>query len=57
MKCKCGNELGKPRVKPFPVSFIDVKTKEEQKILYMGGFETSGDEPVCWFCVFTSRGT
>ncbi len=50
MKCsKCGNEQGKARVSPFPVSFIDIKTKQSVQIFYMGGF--IGDK--CWFCQFS----
>lgn len=47
MKCKCGNELGQPRVSPFPVSFYDSKTKEQVHIYFMAGFDQHGR---CWFC-------
>ena len=51
MKCKCGNEQGKPRVSPYPVAFTDIKTKKEMEILYMAGF--IGDK--CWFCRFERK--
>jgi hypothetical protein len=49
MKCQCGNEFARARVKPFPVSFVDVKTKKTMEILYMAGFSKEG---LCWFCTF-----
>lgn len=48
-KCKCGNEQGKPRVSPHPVSFKDDKTHNIVQLPYMGGFTTLG---MCWFCSF-----
>lgn len=53
MKCKCGNETGKPRVNPFPVSYVDIKTKQTMEYLYMGGFNQRGQ---CWFCAFPRVG-
>ena len=49
LKCKCGNEQGKPRVSPFPVSFLDDRSKKRIDLLYMGGHTPDGK---CWFCVF-----
>lgn len=51
-KCKCGNETGKPRVSPFPVSYVDQKSKQVVELLYMGGFS---QHCLCWFCTFTTR--
>lgn len=48
-KCKCGNELGKPRVSPYPESFIDSVTKKKVDLLFMAGFSQHG---LCWFCQF-----
>ena len=52
MKCPCGNELGKPRVKPYPISYKDIKSKEVVHLSYNGGFAINLDPPLCWFCVF-----
>jgi hypothetical protein len=66
MRCRCGNEQGEPRVSPFPVSFVDVKTRQEVFIYYNGGFVEGGwavgdpdtdpggypADPTCWFCTF-----
>ena len=51
MKCRCGNELGKPRVSPFPVSFLDEKTRKLVDVYFMGGFV--GEK--CWFCAFPRK--
>jgi hypothetical protein len=51
LKCKCGNEQGKALVKPAPVSFFDVKTKQEVFIYFMAGFVTYPDgTSECYFC-------
>lgn len=46
MKCKCGNEQGKPQVNPQIVSFKDTRSREEVQIFFMAGF--IGDQ--CYFC-------
>lgn len=56
MKCKCGNEQHKPRVNPFPVSYRDVKTKEEMIVLYNGGMCQIENGIQCWFCTFPNVG-
>jgi hypothetical protein len=52
MKCKCGNEQGKPRVNPYPVSFKDDRSGKVVVLPYMGGFVTNWN--LCWFCAFPS---
>lgn len=54
MKCKCGNEQGKPRVKPFPVTFIDVKTKQPMELMYNGSMNVHDGQTQCWFCAVNS---
>jgi len=36
MKCKCGNEMGRPLVKPNPI--VIHTTKGDFEILFMAGF-------------------
>lgn len=51
MKCKCGNEQGKPLVKPSPVTFVDVKTRQEVSLVFNAGFAFYPDGTNrCWFC-------
>ena len=48
MKCKCGNEQGKPRVSPWPFSFKE--GKEVIHLYFNGGMVQVKGETKCWFC-------
>lgn len=57
-KCACGNEQGRPRVSPFPITIpAEKKTDPPLQILYMGGMREieGGTGYECWFCAFTTR--
>jgi len=53
MRCTCGNEQGKPRINPYPVTIVDSKTKKEVELLYMAGHMPDG---TCWFCAVDVAG-
>lgn len=56
MKCKCGNEQGKPLVSPRPIKIGGLKKDDSVDVLYMGGMCHLPDGLVqCWFCAFSTR--
>lgn len=56
MKCACGNEQGKKRVKPFPITIGGTKKGEEVELLYMAGMRPLEKGFQCWFCAFPLHG-
>lgn len=50
MKCKCGNEQGKPLKNPRPVTMT--MKGETVQLHYTGGMSADGK---CWFCAFPTR--
>lgn len=56
MKCKCGNEQGKPMVSPQRVRIGGMKKDDHVDVYYMAGFCMGSDgSERCWFCTFDKR--
>ena len=55
MKCKCGNEQGSPRIKPFPIIIGGIRKGEEVEVLYAGGMRKIVGGFECWFCTFPMK--